>query len=102
MKKTKFAAALMILTAGSVLIAGTANAAVETKAAHGHMPPPPEWREPPHHGPHHPPPPEWRDVPHHGPYHQPPPEWREPPHHGPHHPPPPPPFRGERGVPPRW
>ncbi len=116
--KTKIAAALMIVTAGSVLLAGNTAGAEEIKASrhHGHMPPPREWREPPHHGPHHPPPPHgFREPPHHGPHHPPPMHgFREPPHHGPHHPPPPPhewrehhhhrdipPYRGEIGVPPR-
>lgn len=118
--KTKIAAALMIVTAGSVLLAGNTAGAEEIKASrhHGHMPPPHEWREPPHHGPHHPPPPHgfW-EPPHHAPHHPPLPMhgFREPPHHGPHHPPPPPhewrehhhhrdipPYRGEIGVPPRW
>lgn len=118
--KTKIAAALMIITAGSVLLAGNTAGAEEIKASrhHGHMPPPREWRESPHHGPHHPPPPHgFREPPHHAPHHPPLPMhgFREPPHHGPHHPPPPPhewrehhhhrdipPHRGEIGVPPRW
>ncbi len=121
MKKTKIAAALMIMTAGSVLLAGNTAGAEEVKASrhHGHMPPPREFREPPHHGPHNPPPPphEWRGHPHHGPHNPPPPpEWRGHPHHGPHNPPPPhhhgphnpppPHHRGPHGrdigVEPRW
>ena len=105
MKKTKIAAALMIMTAGSVMLAGNTAGAEEVKASrhHGHMPPPREFREPPHHGPHNlpPPPHEWRGHPHHGPHNPPPPH-----HHGPHNPPPPPHHRGPHGrdigVEPRW
>ncbi len=112
--KTKIAAALMIITAGSVLLAANTAGAAEIKASrhHGHMPPHHEWRELPHHGPHHPPPHGWREPPHHGPHHPPPHEFREPPHRRPHHPPHdwrevphhrgPGPHRGEIGVPPRW
>ena len=122
--KTKIAAALMIVTAGSVLLAGNTAGAEDIKASrhHGHMPPPHEWREPPHHGPHHSPPPHgFREPPHHGPHTPPPPprEFREPPRYrepGPHTPPPPPHewresprhyrdiphYGGEIGVPPRW
>ena len=115
MKKTKIAAALMIMTAGSVMLAGNTAGAEEVKASrhHGHMPPPREFREPPHHGPHNPPPPpEWRGHPHHGPHNPPPPHHHgphnppPPHHHGPHNPPPPPHHRGPHGrdigVEPRW
>ena len=116
MKKTKIAAALMIMTAGSVMLAGNTAGAEEVKASrhHGHMPPPREFREPPHHGPHNlpPPPHEWRGHPHHGPHNPPPPHHHgphnppPPHHHGPHNPPPPPHHRGPHGrdigVEPRW
>ena len=54
MKKTKFAAALMIITAGSALIGAGTAAAEEVKASrHGHISPPRrEWREPRRHGSH--------------------------------------------------
>ena len=94
--KTKIAAALMILTAGSVLLAANTAGAAEIKASrhHGHMPPPREWRE--HHHDRRIPPHEFREPPHRGPHHL-PHEWREYTHRrgpGPH--------RGEIGVPPRW
>ena len=74
--KTKIAAALMIVTAGSSLLAANTAGAEEIKASrhHGHMPPHYEFREVPHHD-----------------RHMPPHEFREPPHHG-----------SEIGVPPRW
>ena len=109
--KTKIAAALMILTAGSVLLAANTAGAAEIKASrhHGHMPPPREWRE--HHHDRRIPPHEWREHHHHD-RHMPPHEFREPPHRGPHHLPHewreythrrgPGPHRGEIGVPPRW
>lgn len=120
MKKTKIAAALMIMTAGSVMLAGNPAAAETVRYRHDPTRLPHEYREPPHHGPHHlpPPPHEWRESPHHEPHHPPPPphEWRESPHHGPHNPPPPhhhgphnpppPHHRGPHGrdigVEPRW
>ena len=83
--KTKIAAALMIVTAGSALLAANTAGAEESKASrhHGHMPPHYEFREVPHHH---------RHMPHY--------EFREPPHHHRHMPPP---HHGrEIGVPPRW
>ncbi len=85
MKKIKIAAALMIMTAGSVLLAGNTAGAEEIKASrhHGHMPPPREWREYHHHDrrihPH-----DFRESPHHH-RHMPPPECREPPRYRPRH-----------------
>ena len=103
MKKTKFAAALMIITAGSALISAGTAAAEEVEASRhnpGHMPPRREWRMPPHHrgpGRHMPPPNFYREPGRTGFYregpggHMPP----SPPHGEPgrHMPPPPPPPR---------
>ena len=62
--KTKIAAALMIVTAGSALLTANTAGAEEIKASrhHGHMPPPHEFREPPRHDRHMPPPHHGREI----------------------------------------